>query len=68
MNKFEEHKQRIQEFEEDNIFQDDSGYNVWWPSGYGGYLTSTDLRIIADLLDESNKEWDAHVAEAMNEK
>jgi hypothetical protein len=35
----------------------DDGFIVWWPAVNRGYLTSDDLRIIADELDARNAEW-----------
>lgn len=35
----------------------DDGYKFYWPSRAGGFESHT-LRLIADLLDEDNKEWD----------
>lgn len=43
----------------DEIIKSDDGYFVWWPEKSNGYLESSDLRAIADHLDERNKEWDA---------
>ena len=40
----------------------EDGYKVWWPLTVKGYTNAEDLRIIADYLDELNKDWDMQVA------
>lgn len=57
-------KARILEFtaERKEIMRADDGYYVWWPSReYGGYHDAHSLRILAEILDEKNKDWDEHV-------
>lgn len=43
----------------------EDGYKVWWPLHGSGYLNSFDLRVIADYLDELNKDWDTQIDETL---
>lgn len=43
-----------------DIFPSDDGYLAFCPSGRG-YHTAAELRILADILDDRNKEWDEEV-------
>ena len=36
------------------------GYVYWWPESKG-YLSSVELRILADELDERNREWEKQI-------
>ena len=36
----------------------DDGYKVWWPAGLNGAFSAYHLRLMADILDEENQEWD----------
>jgi hypothetical protein len=41
---------------------DESGfYNFWFAKDNGGYWTSHSLRLIAEKLDELNKEWNDNI-------
>lgn len=57
----EYHVQRIKDMVKTDIETLEDGYKVWWPLHGTGYLSSFDLRVIADYLDELNKDWDAIV-------
>jgi Leu/Phe-tRNA-protein transferase len=59
----EDNRQRIIETCERALeFQSsDDGFIGWWPAETRGYLTSDDLRIIADELDKRNAEWQAQI-------
>jgi hypothetical protein len=43
----------------------DDGFIGWWPAKTRGYLTSCDLRIIADELDRRNAEWQRTIDEEL---
>lgn len=44
----------------------DDGYYNWWPDTRSGYLTSYDLKEIANELDNLNSDWDREVKEALS--
>jgi hypothetical protein len=46
----------------DFVFNDD-GYIYYFPKELNGYLSSHQLRFIADELDKRNKPWDDSIAE-----
>lgn len=48
---------RIKELMLPDLVTGDDGYKMWWVDGKGGY-TPHSLRLMADILDEENKEWD----------
>jgi len=48
-----------------DLIQLDDGYLYYWVKDKGG-LSSSDLRIIAEELDECNKDWDKKVKETLN--
>ena len=41
----------------------DDGYYVFWPKAEQGAYTPDNLRIIADHIDELNKDWDNQIKE-----
>jgi len=43
------------------------GYLMWDPKDTQGLMTARDLRLIADYLDEANKDWDAKVREDLHQ-
>lgn len=43
--------------ERGDIICGDDGYYIFWPNGNNGALTEHDLRVLADYLEEKNKEW-----------
>jgi len=48
--------------ERGDLVMGDDGYYVYWPKGYtGGHLDSCALRLLADILDEKNQDWDTQV-------
>lgn len=61
MSKNDEYIARVREVVTPDIIMGDDGYRVWWPTKMNGYHTEADLRIIADYLEELNKEWDDEV-------
>jgi hypothetical protein len=63
MTKLQEHIELIRKCVTADIVTMEDGYKVWWPLHGHGYVNAVDLRIIADYLDELNKEWDAQVTE-----
>ncbi len=63
MTNYEEHVQRVRSMCQADIETMEDGYRVWWPLHEHGYMNATDLRIVADYLDELNKEWDKQVTE-----
>jgi hypothetical protein len=44
------------------------GFVKWWPVETRGYLTSCDLRIIADELDARNAEWQRTINEELTDE
>jgi hypothetical protein len=44
----------------------DDGYVYYWPEGNRGCLSSFQLRIIADELDNRNEKWDKQITEYIN--
>lgn len=66
-NKYAEHIIKVIRKITPDIETIDDGYKVWWPNNnLNGYVTADDLRIIADHLDELNKEWDGIVVGDLN--
>lgn len=61
MTKYEEHVALVRKRCLSDIETGDDGYKWWWPLHGCGLLNATDLRIIADYLDELNKDWDEEV-------
>ena len=61
MTKYEKHVAMIRKRCLSEIETGEDGYKCWWPPQPCGYLNATDLRIIADYLDELNKDWDEEV-------
>lgn len=61
MSKKEEYIARVREVVFPDIITGDDGYKVWWPTKMNGSHTEVDLRIIADYLEELNKDWDDDV-------
>lgn len=57
----EQYKQRVKEHTIKESICLEDGYRVWWPDKVGGYLNSDTLRLMADTLDELNKEWNDQV-------
>lgn len=61
----DEHRKRIEEVldKHSDIIMAEDGYYVYWPDTVvgRGCCASHDLRVIADILDERNEEWDAQV-------
>ena len=49
--------ERVHEVAKPDIYMGDDGYCHYLPKGNRGHLDAHHLRIIADLLDEMNKEW-----------
>jgi hypothetical protein len=48
------------------FLMDESGYFGYWPDeSLTGYWSSHAIRLVADKLDELNKDWDTHVAQAL---
>lgn len=48
---------------------DVDGFVYYWPDGSPhGHLSSATLRILADELDERNKEWQANIDKYFNEQ
>lgn len=60
MTKYDEHIIHVRKNMSVEIQTVESGHKVWWPYD-DGYLTANDLRIMADYLDELNKDWDAQI-------
>ena len=44
-----------------DIVMADDGFYCYWPDGTKGFLTSNNLRIIADYLDEINASWQKNI-------
>jgi len=59
------HKERVLESVTKDIETLEDGYKAWWPLHGSGYLLASDLRIIADYLDELNADWDKQVQEGV---
>lgn len=55
-------KDRVVELMRPDIISCDDGYKVWWPVNMGAFSAHT-LRLMADILDEENKEWDKQLNE-----
>ena len=55
------HKSRILKYIFRDIVQDVDGYYYWWPTLTRGSLSSSDLKMIAKLLDEANRLWDKEI-------
>jgi hypothetical protein len=70
MNQSEIEKQRlISKLKQDNdIVMADDGFYCYWPDGAKGFLTSNNLRIIADYLDEENKLWQNNIDNYFSKK
>ena len=53
-----EFKQRVIDIitSKSEVYREVDGYMVYWPKGCG-FMTAPMLRVIADYLDENNKEW-----------
>ncbi len=66
MSKMKEHILNIREKCQRDIETLDDGYKCWWPLHGSGYMTAFDLRIIADYLDELNKDWDTLVKKELS--
>lgn len=48
------------------FLMDESGYFGYWPDEkLTGYWSSHSIRIVADKLDELNKDWDDHVVQSL---
>ena len=45
------------------VIQDDGYYGFYTEEKVSGYWSSYSLRLIADALDEFNKEWDTYITE-----
>jgi hypothetical protein len=56
----------IQERKE--VIAGDDGFYCYWPEPSRGFLSSDDLRIIADYLDEINKPWQKQIDRYFNEQ
>ncbi len=67
MTKYEEHVQRIRSKVKADCCMLEDGYVGYWPLEVRGYMTADDLRIVADYLDERNKEWDEHIKATFSE-
>lgn len=65
MSKIKEHTEHIRRNMHSEIITVESGHKVWW-SNEDGYLTSNDLRIMADYLDELNKDWDEQIEKELS--
>lgn len=39
----------------------EDGYIYFWPNRQCGAISSSELRILADILDDKNKAWDEQV-------
>ena len=61
MTKLEEHIALIRKKCLPDLETLEDGYKCWWPLHGAGYMNALDLRIIADYLDELNKDWDEEV-------
>lgn len=49
-----------------DVFMDESGYYNFWPSNDNpGFWSSYNLKLIAEQLDELNKEWNQHLKEIL---
>lgn len=57
-------KERIREIIFPELITGDDGYKIWWPTAEtfrrGGFDAHT-LRLMAEILDEENQEWDSEV-------
>jgi hypothetical protein len=65
MTKYEEHVARVRKRTLEDVLTTDSGHKAWWPVNMG-YFTADDFRIMADYLDELNKDWDAQLEQDLN--
>ena len=54
-------RQRVKNIILDESVRCDDGYLVWWPTQLSGSFSADHLRLMADILDEENKEWDEQV-------
>jgi hypothetical protein len=68
------YKKRVIECAEQQFGPSDDGYYYWWPTDeidgrapYGCWSAES-LRIIADELDERNKDWDEKIKKELNAK
>ena len=71
MGKREEYKKRIIDLssERGDFVQMEDGYYVFWPtSQHRGFITAVELRILAQHLDDLNREWDEQVRKDLSEK
>lgn len=46
-----------------HVMRLEDGYYSYLPINYGGFLSSYNLKLIAELLDDLNKVWDDDVKE-----
>lgn len=44
-----------------DCYREVDGYWVWGPRELAGCWTAEDLRVMAELLDEANRKWDAEI-------
>lgn len=50
-----------------DVFMDEAGYYNFWPSNDNpGFWSSYSLKVIAEQLDELNKEWDEQIKQDLN--
>src|SRR5271166_1131228 len=61
MSHADEFEQRVRSKVAKDIYMENDGYYVYWPKENNGFWESWALRIVADLLDEMNAEWDKQV-------
>ncbi len=56
-------KERVLELMLPDILTGDDGYKIWWPTKVNGAFSAHTLRLMADILDEKNLEWDKQIQE-----
>jgi len=61
----EEKKKRLIDIieERQEVIVGDDGFYYYWPEQNRGFLSSDDLRIIADYIDEINEPWQKNIDE-----
>lgn len=48
---------------EESLVTDVDGFVYFWPEGSNGHFPAWYLRVVADIMDERNKEWNDQINE-----
>lgn len=65
---YQKHIDRVRSMVSNDLETMEDGYKVWWPLHGCGYVNATDLRIIAEYLDELNTDWNKQVMQDVGQR